>query len=631
MEHRNAPRPVNFKRSLPARLKHDPQVIKWAQRLAGNAHMRPKDLSEEQLAFVMLEVAKRRGDELDRDLFLKTMAETTPALAAPKLERQRLAEDLELIWSQPEMRTFWDGWDGARAKRGPAPDYATGRGLAVVLGMSGVSAHADDAYAELTQNRAIWKLVERLSGGGRRIPHSYENATKQLPRLACHDRALATNVQMIRELARLHPDAGIGERLMIDGMAVPAWCAQVRAGKDEAEERARRGVCPEAGARAIIHASNGKRNVAAGERGSANTYLAKGKFWRGYYLVCIADQASGLPLVWQTMDASRDEASAIIPLMSDLARLWGEDFAPELIAGDSAWDEDNWCRMLEVEYGIHPVFRLHHADRRPDVSKHSRDGTVAAITPSGRLVCAAHRQALPMVGAETARRVDGAGDRLRPGKTSDESAFRIRAECSKGCGRLGLKMQADWSRLTYYPHHGHGAGAIQWRYAMRQAMLTRLNGMEGIWQRLQGGKKLGTDDADRTRIRRKEAHDLLIDLALLSMTAATLADVRAQRQITVSTPPRGKAAQPSTANGSTAPPSPSPKTAARMTASSPSPPSATTATTTTVNAAEASAYPGGESTRSLPVLSSEQLARARRTEPSSDRADSLLPDLMIDV
>jgi len=116
-EHRNAPRPVNFKRSLPARLKHDPQVIKWAQRLAGNAHMRPKDLSEEQLAFVMLEVAKRRGDELDRDLFLKAMAETTPALAAPKLERQRLAEDLELIWSQPEMRTFWDGWDGARAKR----------------------------------------------------------------------------------------------------------------------------------------------------------------------------------------------------------------------------------------------------------------------------------------------------------------------------------------------------------------------------------------------------------------------------------------------------------------------------------------------------------------------------------
>lgn len=233
------------------------------------------------------------------------------------------------------------------------------------------------------------------------------------------------------------------------------------------------------------------------------------------------------------MDASRDEASAIIPLMSDLARLWGEDFAPELIAGDSAWDEDNWCRMLEVEYGIHPVFRLHHADRRPDVSKHSRDGTVAAITPSGRLVCAAHRQALPMVGAETARRVDGAGDRLRPGKTSDESAFRIRAECSKGCGRLGLKMQADWSRLTYYPHHGHGAGAIQWRYAMRQAMLVRLNGMEGIWQRLQSGKKVGTDDADRTRLRDKAAHDVIVDMAMLSMTAAMVADARREKGVAV--------------------------------------------------------------------------------------------------
>jgi hypothetical protein len=61
MEHRDAPRPVNFKRRLPARLHHDPQVIKWAKRLAGDAKARPTDLSEEQLAFLMLVVAKRRG------------------------------------------------------------------------------------------------------------------------------------------------------------------------------------------------------------------------------------------------------------------------------------------------------------------------------------------------------------------------------------------------------------------------------------------------------------------------------------------------------------------------------------------------------------------------------------------
>jgi hypothetical protein len=62
--------------------------------------MRPKDLSEEQLAFVMLEVAKRRGDELDRDLFLKAMAETTPALHAHPcvaIERDSRAAWLRLM------------------------------------------------------------------------------------------------------------------------------------------------------------------------------------------------------------------------------------------------------------------------------------------------------------------------------------------------------------------------------------------------------------------------------------------------------------------------------------------------------------------------------------------------------
>ncbi len=536
MQHRQPPRPINFKRRLSAHLKNDPQVIKWSKRLAGDAAARPTDLSEEQLAFVMIEVSKRRDNKswLDPDFLLKALADTTPVVAAPKLERGKLADDLELIWSQPEMRSFWNRWDGIRANHGPAPDFATGRGLAMVMGMSGISSHADDAYAELTGNSELWTLVQRLSGSLPRTPQSYENATKQLPRLECRQEALRTNVAMVKALAQLYPGRGIGERLMIDGMAVPAWCAQRPKGETAKQEETHRRLCPEAGPRAITYTKNGKRNVKAGERGSAGSFMRKGKFWRGYYLVCIADQATGLPLVWTTVDANIDEAQAIVPLLSDLARFWGDDFSPELIAGDSAWDEDFWCRMLEVDYGIHPIFRLHRKDTVANVLDHSRDATVGSMTPHGQLVCAAHRKAMAMIGTELAQRIVLPGGRpLRPGQTTKETAFRVRAECSKGCGRLGMQMQADWSRLTHYPHHGAGGVAVKQRYAMRQAMLTRLNGMEGIWQRLQNGKKIGTKDADRTRIRDKAGHDLLVDLAMLSMTAAALADCRREKGIAV--------------------------------------------------------------------------------------------------
>ena len=40
-------------------------------------------------------------------------------------------------------------------------------------------------------------------------------------------------------------------------------------------------------------------------------------------------------------------------------------------------------------------------------------------------------------------------------------------------------MEADWSRLTYYPHYSSSPGPGGERYAYRQAMLTRLNGIEG--------------------------------------------------------------------------------------------------------------------------------------------------------
>jgi hypothetical protein len=89
-------------------------------------------------------------------------------------------------------------------------------------------------------------------------------------------------------------------------------------------------------------------------------------------------------------------------------------------------------------------------------------------------------------------------------------------------------MKADWNLVTFYPHYSSGAGAGAQRFAMREALLTRLNQMEGIFERVQIGRKLGTDGADRTRIRDLGAHEMLLGLGFASMTAATLADQRRQ-------------------------------------------------------------------------------------------------------
>ncbi len=44
---------------------------------------------------------------------------------------------------------------------------------------------------------------------------------------------------------------------------------------------------------------------------------------------------------------------------------------------------------------------------------------------------------------------------------------------------------------------------------MREALPTRLNQMEGIFERVRIGRKLGTDGPDRTRIRDLGAHEML--------------------------------------------------------------------------------------------------------------------------
>jgi hypothetical protein len=62
---------------------------------------------------------------------------------------------------------------------------------------------------------------------------------------------------------------------------------------------------------------------------------------------------------------------------------------------------------------------------------------VSAITAEGRLICARHGKDLDFSGAQVSSRAG-----LVPGKTSNESGFRVRGTCKAGCGQLGLGMKA---------------------------------------------------------------------------------------------------------------------------------------------------------------------------------------------
>lgn len=536
MKSRPAPTPINYRRPLPTGLSSDPQVRKWVYRLKAGKKLGDRRPTEAELAWVYREVMRDRPEfsQQQGDLYLKAMADTCPVIAAPELDRTDVAGDMEQMLFQPEMRAFWDSWDGTRGGSGPSPDFFGAKAVMATMGMAGIGAHIDENYAELINNQKLTQVFRRLEGRSDANPPSYKHVCKQLPKVANQSLIMATNVRMVQALAELMPGRGIGERLILDGTDVPAWCEQKGVGKTKQQEAYRRRNCPHAGARAVKRGSKGKSNV--GDKDSATSFMIGGDFWRGYYLVAIADQATGLPLVWIVQDASIDEAAAIVPLLSRLYRLWPE-IPAKVIAGDSAWDEKEWCRLTEQDYGIHPIFRWH--DERGEeiaVDGFSRKENVLARTNKGQLICAKHRNLLEFAGAETPSRRD-----LYIGKTHPRKGeFRVRGFCKDGCGRMTMRMLADWRRLTYYPHFSVGGSAPE-RVAYRDAMLTRLNGIEGIWERLEVGRHLGTQGGDRTRVKDLGSHETIVSLALLSMTASALADQRRQKGIRV-TPNRPIAA-----------------------------------------------------------------------------------------
>lgn len=525
MKRREPPKVASY--DLHPRLKNDPQVKKWTQRLLGDSEARPTDLTEDQLAFVFAEVMRERGEEFSPSYFKEAMIKTRPRSVAPDWTDD--VEDLTHIFSQPEVQDFWRRWDGITKAKGPKPDYAPSKAVMAVMGMAGSGKHLDTIVEHLGRDPQVLAIFEALEGRDLAVrPYSTTDRHMKLLAESCVLVAQEANIACVKALRALDPTGGYGERLILDSSDVPAWCKQVGNRNADQDKKLRRRT-PEAGFRRYQHTSNGKRTIKQGEK----ITVGSGKLpteWRGYYFTVIADQASGLPLVWMLFDAANDEAPAIVPLLSRLYRLW-PDCPAKLIAGDSAWDEKEWNRLCETDYGIAPIFRIHESEiGKPWIvldKDASRDGSVVAITREGQLVCAAHKKALPFDSFDAPSRAG-----LAAGKTNDEGQFRVRASCNHNtpgappCGRIGLRAKTNWHRLTRYPHYSSGHPR---RHAMRQAMLIRLNGVEAIFNRLKGGKLLGSKSADRTRFLDRATVEALLSLACLSMSALSLASERQQR------------------------------------------------------------------------------------------------------
>lgn len=535
IKHRPPPSPPSF--SVPReKLATDPQARAWIRRLGQNPDAKPSDLSRDTLAFVTREVQARRTTSAYDRAFEREMVRLTPAIAAP--DQDDPLEDLALLFTLPEMQRFWHEWHPSSGGRsGPKPDYSGAKGVMCALAMNGVSAFAEDNYNEISRDKPILEAFESLNelGYDRAIPRlpglgprprpitmpSYATVMRHLGPLAERALEIVPKVRMELFLSLREHVRDAGRWGMIDGTDLPAWAPQRRARRDDPSAEARlRAHTPEAGFRAYVRKGTAKLPLGADGVSAGALRANIVKSWRGYYLVILADLATGLPMMISVFDATHDEAKALVPLLSDLYR-HAPDIPLESIAGDSAWDEDWACKTCLVDYGIHPIFRLHNPPgKRQIASRHSRDGAISGLSPQGQLICAKHGNPLDHAGLEMPKR-----NGLEHGKSAPENRFRVRAICPDGCGKTGLRCEADWSQLLHHPHFLAGRPDL---HAHREARLATLSDIEALMNRYKSGRKLATRGGDRTRVRDISVVTALCELAALSFVAMAVHDVRSQ-------------------------------------------------------------------------------------------------------
>lgn len=461
-------------------------------------------------------------DDFDEAEFLRQWHLLRQTYLMPKIDDP--LGDMEAMLFQPEvlalLGSFWP--DPLRKDTGPVAGWSGSKAVMLTAAGLGASAHLDDNYRLVAGNPALQALIgaaldEAATISDQPAPAfrllSIDSVGRHLRRLSASlgREAMIANVELLKNLAALDAHAGVGVNLAVDGMAFPAWCPQ-RSARDEADEAALRALNPRAGFRAFGYRDGEKVDVDPSESEKA---------WRGYHLVALVDLASGRPVVWVLWDAKWNEEKALKELLRLLFEYW-PDCPAETIVADALYDQEELCKICELNYGIHPVFRQKPSNATADKNLSGRESElVAGFAGTGRAVCRRCGDPMDYVGANVPKRRG-----LEPGDDTPENDFRLRFNCSDCDKTPGLKMNTRWRALTYYPHHGHGQPK---KFAKRLALFGRRNAAESLFSALKTGKKLGTVGADRGRLRDHGTVNALVDLSFCLGTSLMLAEQRIKR------------------------------------------------------------------------------------------------------
>lgn len=501
--------------------------------------------TDEEIAYILDQAERQTQFEFDPAQFRKAMEKTRPAMSMPKLSN--LVYDLWLALAQPEMlQLFWPYWKaGDEGSRGPKAGFLFTKAMLAMATFLGKSSHMLQNHATLASSieyRSVFAWVEREAASvvgaepaELNVP-GYKSTLKHIPRLSGEAMwllAMRVNVVMLRALHKL---LGVKElRLLIDGTNIDAWCEQAGKGKTAEEEARLRGRTPRAAARSYY-----------GEFVTEDGLKVKGikKFWRGYYLIALVDQATGRPVVWTLWNADWDEAKALKELLFRLFELW-PDAPVTMVVGDSAWNE-SWAYKLCADHGVHLIaHRTKHSLSGSLVKLTvSQSKSIGAIDRTGVAYCRRHNAKLDEHGNVVRdERGQVVYEYTKPLKYSscEFGSKRIRFICDHGpdpCGRISLPMDIrglggveddllSWKLLTYYPTTMCGRPDLQ---AMRVAMLARRNQVESLFSSLKVGAKLGLSGASRTRIINFDSVRMLLSLALLMRTAFALGAVRIEKR-----------------------------------------------------------------------------------------------------
>jgi hypothetical protein len=491
--------------------------------------------TDEEIAYILDQAERQTEFEFDPAQFRKAMEKTRPAMSMPKLSN--LIYDLWLAIAQPEMlQLFWPYWKASNeGTRGPKASFLFTKAMIAMATFLGKSSHMLQNHAILASNAGIrsvfeWAETQAASAVGETpAPFNaagYKSALKHIPRLSDESMwllAMRVNVLMVRALHKLLKIKEL--RLLIDGTNIDAWCEQTFKGKTPAEEARRRGRTPRAAARTYYGDQVNDEGV---------TVKTVKKFWRGYYLIALVDQATGRPVVWTLWNADWDEAKALKELLFRLFEFW-PDAPVSMVVGDSAWNE-SWAYKLCADYGIHLIAHRtkHSLSAKPIFLNPTQSKTVGAIDRAGRAYCRRHNPNRDENGKMVC-------EKPMKHSTCTLGDKRLRFVCDHGpnpCGRLSLPMDIrgirgseedekdsliSWKLLTYYPTTMEGRPDLQ---AMRVAMLARRNQVESLFSSLKVGAKLGLSGASRTRIIDFDSVRMLLSMAMLMRTAFALAAVR---------------------------------------------------------------------------------------------------------